>query len=197
VQERIPARDPSTPSNLVDLTQYYNAALSDNWHDPLNRENHLGELPTGMQILAGTPFDVRGLIQIMNPSTKRYPPRVDGMAVGQTCQRLHFLHAAIYAAFISKGQEIGRYIVRYANGDQREIPIVSGRDVVDWYEQSEGACVVAWIGENPKSRKSKTKVRLFKSTWVNPLPEEKILTIDFMGTRTGGPSPFLVAITAE
>jgi serine/threonine protein kinase len=196
LKEGIPPRDPSAGSNLVDLTKYYNAALSDNWHDPLDTQNHLGELPTGVQILAGTQFDVRGLIQLM-PVSQKYPPRVDGIPVRQTCQRLHFLHAAIFSAFMANGQEIGRYVVHYVNGEQRHIPIVSGRDVVDWYEQSEGSCVVAWTGENPKIRRSGGKVRLFKSSWLNPLPEVEILTIDFIATQPGDPAPFLVAITAE
>ena len=120
------------------------------------------------------------------------------MIVGQVCRRLHFLHAARNAALIEDGLEIGRYVVHFANGEQREVPLVLGRDLVDWETQprSAEAYVTAWTGENPKSRRLGTKIRLFKSTWQNPLPEIAIESVDFLALRPG-PCPFLVALTVK
>lgn len=192
----------STPAlaggRTIDLTPYYNARLDQDWHDPDVLRNDLGELPTGMQTLAGSAFDVRGIVQVRRDS-KEYPAAVNGILVGQTCRRLQFLHSAINAASTADGTEIGRYIVHFTNGERREFPVRIGLDVVDWFEQpgEKGKPpIIAWIGENEKSRRWGKKIRLFKSTWENPLPTVAIETVDFLALQPG-PSPFLVALTVE
>ncbi len=194
----IPPRDPQAGRNLIDLSAYYTTALDENWSDPVGRDNHLGELPTGLQTMAGTLFDVRGLIAVEKGSDKR-APLLEGIPINQKCQRLHFLHSAANAAF-SNGEEIGRYVVHLANGEEHVIPIVTGRDVVDWHKQiPEGSPpVIAWEGDNAKTRRrgDGRKIHLFKSTWDNPSPGVEVQTIDFEGLRHG-PAPFLVALTAE
>jgi serine/threonine protein kinase len=194
----IPPRDPQAGRNLIDLTAHYNAALGENWHEAMQLENHLGEVPSGVQTLAGTQFDVRGLIQV-EQKCRRHPPKIEGIQIGQRCQRLHFVHAAINAALIEDGAEIGRYVVHYVDGERQDIPIVLGQDVLDWWKQPKATdqrLVVAWEGDNPKSRRQGKKIRLFKSTWENPSPQAEVRTIDFEATRPG-PSPFLIALTAE
>ena len=106
--------------------------------------------------------------------------------------------AARNAALIEDGLEIGRYIVHFATGEQREIPLVLGRDLVDWHTQPRRneTYVTAWAGENPKSRKMGKQIRLFKSTWQNPLPSVEVRSVDFVATCSG-PCPFLVALTVE
>jgi tRNA A-37 threonylcarbamoyl transferase component Bud32 len=194
---RIPARSPQAHRNLIDLTAHYNASLGENWMDPRDARDHLGELPTGVQRLAGTEFDVRGLIQV-EQECRKHPPQVKGIQVQQPCRRLHFLHAARNSALLEDGLEIGRYLVHLSNGGQQEIPLVLGRELVDWHIQprSKEAYLTAWSGENPKSRGLRKQIRLFKTTWENPFPEADVLTVDFVSTCRG-PSPFLVALTAE
>ena len=197
VRTRIPAREPQAAQNLIDLTPHYNAALSVNWMDPRDPQDTLEELPMGVQRLAGTEFDVRGLIQV-EQACRVHPPQVGGIAIGHVCRELHFLHAARNAALIGDGLEIGRYVVHFANGEHREVPLVLGRDLVDWETQprSAEAYVTAWTGQNPKSRRLGRTIRLFKSTWQNPLPEISIESVDFLALRPG-PGPFLVALTVK
>ena len=197
VRARIPPRDPRASRSLIDLTPYYNATLGENWMDPRDPRDHLGELPAGVRRLAGTEFDLRGLIQVER-ECRKHPPRVDGLAVGQPCQRLHFLHAARNAALIEDGLEIGRYVVHFADGERREIPLVLGRDLVDWHIQprSRETYVTAWSGQNPKTRGMRKQIRLFKTTWQNPRPTVAVRSVDFVATCSG-PCPFLVALTAE
>jgi len=198
LKTRLPPRDPQAGRNLIDLTAHYNVALRDTWHDLWGQENHLGELPTGLQTFAGTAFDVRGLI-LVERASKKYPPKMEHIAVGLVCRRLHFLQAASNAYLFDDGMEIGRYVVHYANGAEQEIPIVLGQDLLDWWKPSDGAdqrLVVAWTGENPKSRREGKQVFLFKRTWQNPWPRVPIDSLDFLALRPG-PSPFLVALTAE
>jgi tRNA A-37 threonylcarbamoyl transferase component Bud32 len=194
---KIPTRDPQASRNLIDLTPYYNGSLGENWMNPRDTRNHLGELPRGVQRLGETEFDLRGLIQV-EQECRRHPPRVSGIAVGQQCRRLRFLHAACNAALLEDGLEIGQYVVHLADGTQYQIPLVLGRELVDWQIQRRNteAYVTAWEGENPWSRQLRKKIRLFKTTWENPRPEVEVRTVDFVAACPG-PCPFLVALTAE
>jgi hypothetical protein len=193
----IPPRDPQLSRNLIDLTPYYNAALRENWMDPRDPRDHLGELPKGVQRLAGTEFDLRGLIQV-EQGCRKHPPRVPGIVIGQRCRRLHFLHAARNAALLEDGLEIGQYLVHLGDGTDYHIPLVLGQDLVDWHIQRRKteAYVTAWTGENPKSHQLRKQIRLFKTTWENPFPEVEVRTVDFIA-ECPGPCPFLVALTAE
>jgi hypothetical protein len=196
----IPARNPKAKPELVDLSLFYNASLEGNWH-PGPEGHDLSELPKGLQTLAGTEFDVRGLIQVgyLTLLQEKYPTEVTNIPFGRTCQKLHFLHAAIRCEAIPNGVRIGSYIMHYANGKQAEFPIVVGQSVADWSTQpnEEPRMVnVAWSGFCASSRQLGRMIRLFKSTWENSTPSETILSIDFISI-TFVPAPFLVAITAE
>jgi hypothetical protein len=198
--KNIPVRDSQAKKEEVDLTLYYNASLTESWHTA-GIGHDLALLPRGIQTLAGVPFDIRGLIQIGSVSRagEKYPKELSGIAVGLACQRLHLLHAAVSAYGTKEGTQIGSYIVRYANGQTREIPIVVGRDIADWFSQPNEAnqkFVVAWTGTNESSRAQGRTIRLFKSTWENPIPEVTVNSIDFISSHEGA-APFLVAITAE
>jgi hypothetical protein len=205
----IPTRDPLASSNLIDLTEFYTGDLLKNWHSAGEVGNDLRELPTGLQILAGTPFDVRGVIAVNQDSESQMswhidlPPIVEGIRVGQKCKQLHFLHAAYNVPPFANLQEIGHYRVHLVNGEQHVIPLVIGRDLLDWHTPvpPDSPLVIAWEGENPKSRGQKLagrgkKIHLFKSTWENPSPEVQVQTIDLV-SRQWAAAPFLVAITVE
>ena len=108
-------------------------------------------------------------------------------------------HLAINAFSEADGTPIGHYLVHYADGQQREIPILIGQDVDDWFEQpnEDGKrFVVAWTGTNESSRAQGKKIRLFKTTWENPFPAVAVTRIDFVSTKEVV-APFLIANTAE
>jgi serine/threonine protein kinase/tetratricopeptide (TPR) repeat protein len=185
--------------NLIDLSTFYNAALTERWHGPDNSD--LSELPSGIQTFAGVQFDVRGLIQLAASSggTERYPKEVRNIPINRACHRLHFLHAAIFGSGAPDGAKIGSYVAHYASGKQSELPIIMGESVADWWNQpneQDKRFTVAWVGQNADSRRRGRSIRLFKSTWENPTPSETVSTIDFIGFQQK-PAPFLVAITAE
>jgi serine/threonine protein kinase/tetratricopeptide (TPR) repeat protein len=197
--QSIPARDPGATTNLIDLSSFYNAPLTEPWHG--FGSNDLSELPRGIQTLAGVQFDVRGLIQLAASSggPEKYPGEVRDIPVQRACLRLHFLHAAIFGAGAPDGAKIGSYIIHYASGTQSELPIIMGHSLADWWTQpdeQDKTFTIAWVGQNAESRQQGKTIRLFKSTWENPAPGEAVSTIDFIADQKG-PAPFLVAITAE
>ena len=97
---------------------------------------------------------------------------------------------------------MGTYVIHYADGQQREIPIIYGEDLRDWnlvpQEPKEATkAQLAWEGSSVGSRKQgSASMRLFKRTWDNPVPDVEIKTIDLVAAPAT-PQPFLVAITAE
>jgi hypothetical protein len=199
----IPPRDPQTSAKLLDLSAQYNAALTESWHAGGIAENDLAKLPRGVQAFGGIPFDVRGIVQLSGRSAQsqldvRFPKEVKDIRVGQACQCLHFLHATGWTA--PEGTLVGSFLVRYTNGDTREIPIVYGRDVRDWWAQNnEPASTelnVVWTGKNNAQGGTNAPQRLFKTTWKNPLPDIPIDRLDYR-TAMSASAPFLIAITVE
>jgi WD40 repeat protein/Flp pilus assembly protein TadD len=189
----IPPREAGARPNLIDLSPFYNWGLKGNWHND-QEDNDLAELPTGVQTLAETQFDVRGLIQLRNGAV------LTGIPVAGTWRRIHFLHGAIGAPNLTN-TVIGKYVFHYADGTTQERPIVVGSDVLDWWKRppslaSAEGLTVAWTGENGKSRAQGKTIRLYKTTWENPSPDAALTTIDFIADKKGS-SPFLVAITVE
>jgi WD40 repeat protein len=194
----IPARDPKAKPNLIDLTAYYNAGLSEDWHGG-SGGNDLSPLPAGVQTFGGIEFDVRGIVQLAGQSLEGYPASVTGIKVGRSARRLHFLHANGWSE--AAGTEIGTYVLHYANGEEKTVPIIYGQDVRDWWTAAAASAggrtpTVAWSGANSASAPSGAKVSVFHSAPDNPLPDEVIESIDFVSKLTQA-APFLIAITLE
>jgi WD40 repeat protein/predicted Ser/Thr protein kinase len=207
----IPPRDPQAKSNLLDLTTHYNGSLTEGWFPPYatytTAERSLTELPSGLQEFAGVQFDVRGVIQVggneFNAETgASWPAEAKGINANQKCRRLHFLHGAPNGSVLSSAViVIGRYVIRYENGQQEVAPIILGENVLQWrfypkFDRPIPRAVVAWTGENALTRLSEEMLRLYKFTWDNPRPETAIKTIDFESFNARI-APFLIAITAE
>jgi hypothetical protein len=199
---RVPARDPAAGKQLLDLTRFYNASLTEPWHGSTN--NDLATLPTGVQSFGGVQFDTRGIVQLCSqlPPSTAYPAMVKAIPVGQTCQRVHFLHAAGFGNASDEGSQIGAYVVHFATNQKRmEIPIRYGHEVRNWHTQrGEPAApldlTVAWTGQNAVSKKSGHALRLFRTTWTNTAPDLEIESIDYV-SRMALAAPFLIAITVE
>jgi len=202
VAGRIPPRDPRAATSQIDLTGHYNLTLTNSsLASGRQRENSLSEVPQGLVRLAGIDFDVRGVIRLSggSPLLRKYPRRVGNVPAGCICRQIHFLHAT--AGSEPEGTRIGSFVMHFANGQIREMPIVYGGNVRDFWVWSKEApappgLIQAWTGHNAEASAKGTTVRLFKATWKNPLPEMPIESIDFESDLTNC-EPFLLAITAE
>jgi hypothetical protein len=202
VGPRFPARDAKARRELLDLTGFYNATLTESWHGRTG--NDLGALPKGVQALAGVEFDVRGIVQLgsKSDSAAKYPAQIQGIKVRQKCERLHFLHAAGFGNPADEGKQIGAFVVHFATDNMRlEIPIVYGRTVRNWHSRAgerapDGQLKVAWTGENAVSKQAGSSTRLFLTTWTNLVPSVEIESIDYV-SKMATPAPFLIAITAD
>ena len=191
---RIAPRAPRAGSNLVDLSPFYNA----NWMQ--SPRDSLGALPTGIQTLAGSEFDIRGLIRLAGGRDRgnHSPASVMGIPVHRKFTRLHVLHGSSWNGIEPK--KIGAYVLHYADGQRAELPILYGQDVRDWWQSADSGNAtranVAWTAPNPEATGANAYLRLFKRTWENPRPDAEVESLDFTSTLSES-APFLVALTVE
>lgn len=203
LEAKIPARDPSTRPEMIDLSRHFTVPLTERSHSALEG-NDLSSLPQGVQRLAGVEFDIRGEIQLSSSGIRdaggRYPEKV-GIEIGLTVRRLHFLHAVINGnSSTSVGTRVGSYTIHYVDGEEREIPIIYGRDLRDWWARDfpqPADAGIAWQGTNTASQAQGSAIRLYKSTWENPRPSVPIERLEFISAMESAVAPFLVAVTGE
>lgn len=215
----IPQRNPMTPANLIDLSEYYNAATLGTWHpnqhwdEPLREyANDLSYLPTCIQPFGGVSFDVRGLVQVTGARMKslggEFPESVEGIEVGMKGDALHFLLAAGWGNG-AEDPKAGAIVVHYADGSRESIELTVGETILDWWymdatEPTDEHAAIAWRGPNPflenikrvENVEQDIGARLVKLTWPNPKPDLEIESLSLVSAMND-PSPFLVAVTVE
>jgi hypothetical protein len=185
---------------FVDLTLRANDLLADG---PGGEGNDLNRLPRGIHKMGDAYFRIGERMvhvqsnRIMGPEL---PRAVKGIKVQAQGNRLHILHATQWA--VAPGTLIGAYLIHYADGSSERIPIVYGRNLVNWWifpsrkDEPTGARVV-WTGSsNSTDLNPGIKIRLFATTWTNPHPEKEVATLDMLSAGTEC-DPFLVAVTVE
>jgi hypothetical protein len=167
----------------------------------------LSGVPRGIQRLGGTEFDVRGLVHLGSANLElvanrlSFPRAVNHIKVGQRGRKVHFLQGTGWVRTDPDGTVIGKYVVHFANGEQREIPIILGADVYDWLlsnvrrnQPASPQSRLAWRGPSPEGEDRDRG--LYVKTWDNPLPDVEISHIDFISEMHDA-TPFLVALTVE
>jgi RNA polymerase sigma factor (sigma-70 family) len=185
---------------LVDLTPRANDLLADG---PGGEGNDLNRLPRGVHKMGDAYFRIGERMvhvqsnRLMGPEL---PRAVKGIKVQARGHRLQILHATQWA--VDPGTVIGAYLIHYADGSSERIPIVYGRNLVNWWifpsrkDEPTGARVV-WTGSsNSTDLNPGIKIRLFATTWTNPHPEKEVATLDMLSAGTEC-DPFLVAVTVE
>lgn len=189
-------RDPKADKTSIDLTKYYTLGLDEDASGVYGYT--LSALPKGLQKLGNAQYDLRGIVQVSGKvfaaRNKVFPPAVKGIKLGLKCHTLSFLHASRWTE--QNGVQIGSYVIHYANGQTREIPIIFGVDLRDWLPSWDpGAAAngppVGWQG-----RDGNLDILLFEKQWPNPLPDVEISSIDMVSSMTQA-APFLVAVTAQ
>lgn len=190
----------SEPIYYINLKDHINVKMDENLHSNNYPNNNLKSLPTGKQKLGDVQFEIgNGVLQLGSSSVDK-PKKIEGIKVGRTLKKLHFLQACGYNT--ENDTVIGKYVINYEDKSTAEVEIVYGKDVVDWwaYPGRDGPTKgkTAWEGENEASQGFNAKIKLYLKTWENPKPDKKVATIDFIATKPEqAAAPFCVAITAE
>lgn len=210
------AKDETHGAVTIDLEPYINAKLTE---APLcwkgNNADNLAELPAGKNIYAGVPFDVEGSIQLMGGWLqhygKRFPHKVDSILIHRQCVKIHLLHGdGCVLAYKSFGTNVAKLVIHYEDGSTREINMVAGQQVFDWWQPTFTTGIpaswrtpapdteLAWVGSNPWIRQWQPDLSLclYRSSFENPQPGVAISTLDYVSTMTVT-CPFLVGLTVE
>ena len=193
---------------FVDLRAAANRAFSDRiagdgaggWTD--QGENCLRNVPWGPTDCNGVVFDFirpdqngdRACVMLRSTRLPQLdlPDAVRGVRVDLRAEALYFLHAAAWPG--GSGEEVMRYLVRYADGSSETVPILAGRDIGDWWFDTRkkpaaaARCRPGW--KNSESR------GFHALRWDNPHPEKTIACID-IESAGGAAVPVVAAVTAE
>ena len=129
-----------------------------------------------------------------------FPRAVKEIPIRARGRVLRFLHATTGGQ--AHGALVGSYVVRYADGSTRTIPLAYGRDIDDWFAlRNFGApsrAAIAWSGGDELTDiRPDHEIRLFELDWTNPDPDKEIASLDMLSAGKDDCDPFLVAITLE
>jgi hypothetical protein len=195
----------------VDLKDKVNHKLTEKFGND-DREGNFLAIENGEKTLEGVKFKIGdGVIQLGSKVWTEMPEKVDGIKVDKKFAKLHILHATGYGGgpnapgtewYVEDDTEIGEYKINYEDKSVETIPIVYGKDVRDWWfkedEKEPSRSKVVWKGENNLAKKYECGLRLYATTWENPKPDKKIVSIDYIGRKDKTvAAPFCVAMTLQ
>lgn len=201
-QTAVTAPTPDTSGNAsaasgIDIQPKANHALSQDMNEL--EGNNLKGLHQGQQKLAGVSYTIGPkVVRLRGAHAAGMPEKVEGIPVGAVASRLHFLHGTGYN--VNPGTEVASYIVHFEDGTSERIPILYGEDIRDWWGAMNPPDLkrarVAWKGSNTAASGNQMAIALYDRVWVNPHPEKRVGSIDFISRNTEC-DPFLVAISVE
>jgi tetratricopeptide (TPR) repeat protein len=204
VTTQVVPRDPDLPSEVVDLTSYYNAALAESWYTPTEAVGPCASLfrtlQPGPQVIQGIRFDMRGIIQLNDRKElvmkTNFPRQLTGIAVGVAGDQIHFLHAGFDNDLPNTPG--ATYLIHMEDGTAHEFLARWERDIGLPYMSRNGSsrATVAWRSAGVTSSSEESDAVLYVATWTNPTPNEKIRSVDFL-VAGGKTQPCLVAMTVE
>lgn len=158
--------------------------------------NDLGTVPVGRHVWRGIPFDVldpatnggKSCVALRGHGRHDMPPTVT-IPVGRRCDVIYFLHACAWAG--PPGTLVATYAVAYADGTTVEVPLHSGREILDWWGMRDTKqCAAGWRGRNAEHH----DIGLGIYPWSNPRPQVPVREVRFE-SRSGDALPLLVAVT--
>jgi len=202
----IPEREANVSIRLIDLTDYYTAALDDDWL--VSAGANLKRLPKGIQKFENVMFDIRGIVQLGGLSLYKesdytteeqkikYPEKVIGIKINQKASKIYFLHASAWGE--ENNKEVGQYIVYYEDDTTDTISLRYLDALRDWWfkpgDNMPGNATQAWTGLNDLTEEKGYQISLFNYKWENHYIDKAIKSIDFISTMTNA-APFLIAIS--
>ena len=186
---RIPTSAPAGPaSQPIDLTPCYGKA-SGTEGDAWFTHEDWKIVPKGLQTFDGILFDVSGTMLLRGTSLPQLKEAIRGIPIQRRCRYIHLLHGLGYSD--NDGTTVAVMELHYPDGQQRDIPIVVGIHVRNWWKEPQEPVSevfdlgsgVAWSGQGTYPA-APTSVRLFRSTFVNPRLNEPIDHIDFVSKNS-------------
>jgi hypothetical protein len=162
------------------------------------------QLPVGYLIADGVEFQVGGgMIALPGRDNPNRPQSVRGIEVDQYVCRIHILHSAGFLALEARaGEEIGQYILNFADGTSECIPIISEINITDFHLARNRSRLlpggsVAWAAPGEHSVANDCLVSLCKLSHTCGTPNKKMTSIDIVTYKNDGASLCCFAVTLE
>lgn len=188
------------------------------------KQADLALLPRGEQTLADVPYHITdyataptpdviilgGEQRRWNPENAReLPDRVEGIRVGRKSDVLYFLHTAHVGGPVTEREReqmsdrkrpfvlptVMKYVLHYADGQSREIPVVLERQIDHWDREQPSPLFEARIAwQRPLEVLEGRRAVLYSMRTTNPRPDVAIESIDLVRTSQRA-VPAILAIT--
>ena len=169
----------------VDMESFYNFSLCEEIH---GKPGNMLPIPSGINDFNGVSFDARGVIQLASKvsfekSHIHFPEKITGIPVNCKVGKLCFLHSSAWESV--KGTEVVDIVIHYADKQSRNIKIKSREEVEDWWFHTENSIFpdraeLAWEGSNNRVKELGFVLKLYRYSWINPLPGVEIISIDMI-----------------
>jgi len=148
-------------------------------------------VPHGTQVLNNVTFVCDGALRTAGLRSPGHPGAVLGIPIHRRGTKIHILHAAENAPGNLVGSVYGRLRFNFSNGQNRDFYLRFGIHGRDWFQLEQQLAETvedpnteeAWVAEH-KARK--VWIRLFRTAFENPFPNEEITTLDAISPLGGG-----------
>ena len=188
-QGQTTSKSPEQDSQPIDLSNFYGKVAGtegDKWFSHPDWKI----VPKGLQTFDGVLFDVSGTLLLKSQNMPQLKEAVRSIPVKRKCSYIHLLHGIGYAD--EDGTVVANMEVHFANGEKRQMPIIYGAHVRNWWKEksekvsdvSDPDSGVAWSGQGEYPPPNRASVRLFRSTFANPIPDQAIDHIDFVSQNS-------------
>jgi hypothetical protein len=194
--------------HVIKLDAFYQTKIASATPHDRDRANNLAELPAGYRIIDGVRFNVAGLMEVAcaNDLTETnnpypYPASFEGIPMNRFCRQLHLIHGT--TGSVDDQTRVAKLVLHYGDGTTADLDIIYGQQVYDWWFQGDdnpslaGNTKVAWVGENKSSKRKGYRIRVFKTSFMNPKPGVRVESVDYASALAPTSSPFLLALTVE
>jgi len=184
---------------MFDLSAHANKPLEDDGenHGWMDIGADISGIKRGMQYFGGVPFNLRPegteAAIVLGDTPKMPKPELPtsavGVGVGVQCKALHFLHTAAYVVDSREaGHELAEYVMTYSDGSRAAFSVKNLIDLADWHgPKAHKNAKLVWVSLRGKG--------VYLSTWQNPDPDKRVVSIDIVSKRKALLG--ILAVTAE
>ncbi len=192
---------------LFDLASVANAGFTAGENSWLGDDKSLVfDIPGGINYLDSIPFKLcdnlqRGCV-VLRGKDSRYPKEIM-LPIKKKLNSLFFLHTTskpevnfarqdIFSTNRDAPRNVARYKINYLNGKSLVLQLCYGNQIVSWNGELPGAsdAVTVWS----KALKNGAYASLTSYRWINPYPDEAIVSIDYASDMSEV-NPVLFALT--
>ncbi len=205
IPARIPPRKWPGDDTVINLSAHYNGCLNDCWYWGKGEAPLRELLSTDAPMRLSGPavsgmFDTRGVIQLdgaappggkLGFSIPMFPTNTPRIAINREAGSIDFLIGTLFEE--RSGIEVARITIHYGDGTVATIPILYGHEVEDFLSSASKVRAL----EGPVVWKSSAdRHPLFLKRWINPRPDERIESMQFVSAMAVS-APFLVAASTH